>query len=366
VTDLASRLRKLIAAQGPLTVAQYVSAALLHPVDGYYTRRDPLGEGGDFTTAPEISQMFGELIGLWCAAVWLQTGRPPRLQLIELGPGRGTLMADALRAAASVPAFRDALAVHLVEASPVLAAVQRRTLAAAGAEWHASLDEVPADAPVIVIANEFFDALPVRQFVRAPGGWHERLVDAAPQGEGFRFVLAQERTPAAALIPPTLHAAPEGTLVEISPAALRIAADLGRRVRRQGGAALLVDFGRSERAPGATLQAVRGHRHADVLDRPGAADLAAHVDFAGIAQAAAEAGASVHGPVTQGAFLSALGIGARAEALRAGATREQAADLDAALHRLTAPDSMGHLFKVLAIADPALGVPPGFEQGAGS
>lgn len=361
-TPLAERLRARIALEGPITVAAFMAEALAHPAHGYYMRGDPFGRGGDFTTAPEISQTFGELIGLWCADLWQRAGGPAPFRWIELGPGRGTLMADSWRAARMLPEFRSAAQVHLVEISPTLRELQRRTLAAGGltdVTWHHSLADVPA-GPFLLIANELFDALPIRQFVKTERGWRERLIAAGE--DGFRFVLAAGEAPLAALLPDAIRAAPVGSVGEICPAAISLAAEIGRRAAAGPGAALIVDYGPAESGPGDTLQAVRRHRRHDPLADPGSADLTAHVDFATIARAAREAGACVHGPVTQGDFLRRLGIEARADALLRRATPEQAAAIRSGCDRLIAADGMGTLFKALAVTHPAFPPPAGFDR----
>ncbi len=361
MSDLADHLRRRINAEGPLTVAQYMSQALSHPEHGYYMNRDPFGAAGDFTTAPEISQMFGEIIGLWCAALWREMGAPQRVNLVELGPGRGTLMADALRASATVPDFAAAIELHLVETSPVLRCRQRRSLNTLTPDrrplWHDDFSRVPA-GPLLLIANEFFDALPVRQFQRTAAGWRERLV--ALEGEDFRFVLSSpwEETPP---MPRQLASSPLGAVVEVRRAAAELAFAIGRRVTDYGGAALIIDYGHGEHAVGETLQAVKGHRYHDVLATPGEADLTAHVDFRALAEAAGKAGAGTFGPVPQGEFLERLGLSARAEALALRATPEQANDIAQARKRLLGEKGMGRLFKALAIASPGAAVPAGFE-----
>ncbi len=343
-----SALRDIIAAEiaahGPMSVARYMSLCLGHPRHGYYIVRDPLGRGGDFTTAPEISQMFGELIGLWAAQVWLDMGRPSPLRLIELGPGRGTLMTDALRAAGKV-GLAGAADLWLVETSPVLRAAQAANLPQA--HWAERFCDVP-EGPAIVIANEFFDALPIRQFVRTKDGWRERLVGLS----GGR--LAWGLGPAPAGLPAD---APEGVVLETCAAAEAIAGQIGARLAACGGAALIVDYGALPPATGGgdTLQAVAAHASADPLETPGAADLTAHVDFGALARALARAGARVGPLVAQGALLSTLGLDARAAAL-ARAQPERAQEIETQRRRLTAPDQMGTLFKALIAAGP--GQPP--------
>jgi NADH dehydrogenase [ubiquinone] 1 alpha subcomplex assembly factor 7 len=360
VSPLAQHLRRRIAREGPLTLARFMEEALGNPAFGYYMTRDPFGAAGDFVTAPEISQMFGELIGLWCGAVWQAMGEPRPVCLVELGPGRGTLMADALRALGKVPGFHEAVRVHLVERSPLLRARQRAAMAASGLArppaWLNDFSQVPRE-PALVVANEFFDAMPIRQFERAADGWRERLVDAGDSG--FRFVhsppLARPH-----LIPEHLREAPEGSVVEVSPAGLRAAHTIADRLRRLPGAALVIDYGHAESAAGDTLQAVRAHAFADPLACPGEADLTAHVDFAALKRVAEAAGARVEGPLAQGDFLERLGIRLRERALLAAATPEQARLICTATRRLVDRDRMGSLFKVLGLAHPALPPLPGF------
>lgn len=360
-TNPLSRLLHLrIATAGPVTVADYMAEALGHPQYGYYATRDPLGAAGDFITAPEISQMFGELIGLWCVEVWRRCLAPAPVRLVELGPGRGTLMADALRAAVTAPGFREALSVHLVETSPVLADIQRRTLAGQSAQWHARFDDVPA-GPILVIANEFFDALPIHQFERIDAGWRERMVGS--RGDGFEAGLAPGVSPRAALIPDSVtRAAKPGDVAEICPAGIAITGAIAGRIARDGGGALFIDYGHGRSAPGDTLQAVRGHARHDPFESPGEADLTAHVDFAALSRAAREAGVAAHDPITQGELLTRLGIGLRAERLIRSATATQAEDIRGACNRLIAPEEMGTLFKALALTPDGAPPPPGFEN----
>ncbi len=366
---LAERIARRIERLGPMTLAEYMTAALSDRAHGYYMTGDPLGAQGDFVTAPEISQMFGEMIGLWCAETWNRMGAPKVFNLIELGPGRGTLMADALRAARAVPGFLEAARLHLVETGPALRARQEETLKSAGAglgappSWHGALSGVP-QGPLLLIANEFFDALPVRQFVRgdeAGGlGWRERLVALSDDGQSLVFVLGPATRKADALLPPEAAEAPPGGTFEISPASSAIAGEIGARIAQDGGGALIIDYG-AARPPGeATLQGVRRHARHDVLETPGQADLTAHVDFTALSRAAATAGAKAWGPVPQGRFLSRLGIAARAESLSATASPAQDRGIAAALARLTDPEHMGALFKALALAHPSLDAPAGF------
>jgi NADH dehydrogenase [ubiquinone] 1 alpha subcomplex assembly factor 7 len=361
VNELARLLAQRIRATGPLSVADFMQEALLHPRLGYYTTRDPLGARGDFITAPEVSQVFGELVGLWCADAWDKMGRPERVVLAELGPGRGTLMADALRALKAVPDLGRALTLHLVETSPVLRRAQAAMLATASPSWHDSIAELP-EGELILIANEFLDALPIRQLVRGERFWHERLVTLGADGETLAFAIDAAPSPAAALVPESLRAAPAGSLCEVRPAALALAAGLGARLRQQGGVALFIDYGHCPSACGDTLQALRRHRSHDVLDDPGEADLTAHVDFAAFAAAARDAGARAWGPEPQGGFLAALGLAERAAALIARATPAQLLAIESGCRRLIDPAEMGTLFKALALTAPALTAPAGFAE----
>ena len=353
--SLKDRLKAQIASGGPLTVAQYMTACLHDPQDGYYATRPRLGEGGDFLTAPLVSQMFGELLGLWAAEVWVRLGRPDRVLLVEAGPGDGTLMGDALRAARLAPGFLEAVKLVLVETSPPLIEAQRAKLADGLAEpaWATSLAELPAGAPVILLSNELLDCLPARQFVRTERGWAERMVGLDGTGE-----LAFGLTPSPAGV--ALPEAAAGDLIEVSPAQEAFGAELGALLVRQGGAALLIDYGRSEPGLGDTLQALKAHQKVEPLDCPGEADLTVHADFSAVAAAARGAGAHTAPILTQGELLGRLGIYNRAEAL-ARRHPDRAEILERQLERLTAPDQMGSLFKALAIHSPAL-VAPGFEE----
>jgi NADH dehydrogenase [ubiquinone] 1 alpha subcomplex assembly factor 7 len=357
LTALAGLLRDLIREQGPLDIGRYMTLALAHPEHGYYTSRDPLGAGGDFITAPEISQLFGELVGLALVQFWLDNGRPRPVLLVELGPGRGTLAADALRAARVAPRFLEAAELHLVEASPILRARQAEVLGRHGPRWHATLGTIPATVPLLVIANEFFDVLPLRQFVHHRGSWHERLVGVNEAG-AFQLRLAPRPSPVT--VPGD---AAEGAVLELAPAREAQAQELAQRLARQGGMALIIDYGEQQPCLADTFQAVRSHKSVDPLAAPGETDLTAHVDFGAIAAAAAKGGAAPYGPVPQGLFLRRLGIELRLEQLLARAEPSRAEPLQAGVRRLTAPDAMGELFKVLALTAPGASVPPGFEPG---
>ena len=350
--SLMDRLRAEIRAGGPITVAQYMTRALHDPQDGYYATRPRLGADGDFITAPMVSQMFGELIGLWCAEVWGRLRRPSRVIWAEIGPGDGTLIEDALRAVRAAPGFLDAAELWLIEPSAPLQARQQSRLVAARPRWTESLDQPPQDAPLILIANEVLDCLPARQFARTERGWAERMVGLDAEGA---LVFGLARTPADRALPD----APAGAVLEISPAQAAFGAELGRRIALQGGAALLIDYGRSEPGFGDTLQAVRGHQKIAPLVTPGEADLTVHADFPAVLAAARAEGARTTGPLGQGEFLRRLGIEARAGAL-SKARPDKADQIARQLARLTAPDQMGELFKAACIHAPGL-VPPGFE-----
>jgi NADH dehydrogenase [ubiquinone] 1 alpha subcomplex assembly factor 7 len=364
-SPLEVEIRRRITAAGPMPVGEYMALCLGDATHGYYMTRDPLGARGDFITAPEISQMFGELIGLWMAAVWKQMGAPENIRIIELGPGRGTMMKDALRAVVQVaPAFRDALAVHLIEISPVLRAQQERTLNDLTKQvlWHAALDDVPK-GPAIIVANEFFDALPVNQAVKIERGWHERQIEIDSVGN-LAFTVARDPLPHfEMLLPPAAREAPEQSIFEWR--ADTVAMDMGRRIADEGGAALVIDYGHAKSAIGETLQAVGQHAYTDPLTEPGGIDLTAHVDFQALARAVEAMGANGFAPVEQSQFLHRLGIETRAAALKAKASsRAAAADIDSALARLIGHGrtGMGMLFKVAAFAHPSVGALPGFES----
>ncbi|HEY0266449.1 MAG TPA: SAM-dependent methyltransferase [Rhizomicrobium sp.] len=358
-STLKGRIAELIEAQGPMSVAQFMTLSLLDPKDGYYATRDPFGAGGDFVTAPEISQMFGEMVGLWLVQAWADQGCPKNPRLVELGPGRGTLMADILRTASVAPEFLAELEVVLVEASPVLAAMQAEKLRGSGADisWQNQFDDSLGDRPLFLVANEFFDALPVRQYVKTDRGWCERMVTAL-NGE-LTFALAPVPAPKP-LIPPDREAAPEGGVYETSPAAIALAEDIARTIAARGGAALMIDYGYSAVTGFAeTLQAVGGHRFADALAEPGEDDLSAHVDFAALAGAGRRGGAGVFGPVTQGLFLATIGIAERAEQLMK-TNPASAESLLAATERLIGNEQMGTLFKALAFLPPQVHEVAGF------
>lgn len=326
LTETGRCLAEHILSTGPVTVAEYMERALGH----YYATQIPFGVTGDFTTAPEISQMFGEMIGAWLADIWQKSGRISAVQLIELGPGRGTLMADILRTARAWPDFHAALSVHLVETSPDLRKKQAQALGAYAPVWHDRLEDVPAGFSFIV-ANEFFDALPVHQFVVRNGERIERCIGFSRETQKFFFTV-------------------DGDIVESSPASLSVMKEICRRLSASGGAALVIDYGYTESgATGDTLQAVSRHRYANIFERIGEQDLTAHVDFGALRDRAEQMSMTVYGPITQGDFLNMLGIAQRAEMLCRKASHAQQKDIMLALRRLTAPSEMGTLFKVLAV-----------------
>lgn len=357
-TPLEHRIKALVRLNGPMAVFDYMALCLGDPEHGYYMAREPFGEAGDFITAPEVSQMFGEMIGAFVVETWERLGRPAPFNLVEFGPGRGTLMADLLRVARRVPAFFSAARLHLVETSPRLRAKQAATLAGQPLRptWHDRLDTLPP-GPLLVVANEFFDALPIRQFERRDGAWHERVVGLDAAGE-LAFGLGTTMLPAEA-VPASLGPAEDGTILEVAPVAVEVMSALAARVAVEGGLVVAIDYGYSGPAFGDTFQAIRAHTNVDTLGRPGEADLTAHVDFAVLAQAARRAGATVHGPIEQGAFLLALGLAERAGRLGADKDEATRAELVSQVTRLVAPEEMGSLFKVVAVTPPGI-VPPGF------
>ena len=354
MTALADLLIRRIGATGPITLADYMADCLLHPAHGYYSTRDPFGAQGDFITAPEISQMFGELLGLCLAQSWLDQGAPARFTLAELGPGRGTLMADVLRATRAVPGFHAAAQIVLVEASASLRGLQARTLAAYRPAWADSVANLPVQ-PLFLLANEFLDALPIDQFQRGPNGWHRRMIGLK---DGALTIGLSDPLPCPE---PRFAADPIGTVVETCPMASPIAAHLGQAIRQQGGTAIIIDYG-GWRSKGDTLQALRRHAPEHPLANPGEADLTAHVDFEALAIAA---GPDMCSPlVDQGALLTRLGIHARAARLAQSLRGDALQNHLAATRRLTDPAEMGTLFKAMAIYPLHSATPPGFDSHA--
>ena len=353
MNTLGERIAQLIRTDGPMTIAQFMTLALHDPKAGYYARRDPIG--ADFITAPETTQIFGELLGLWCAQCWHDQGKPPKALLVELGPGRGTMMADALRAAKLMPDFLAAIEVVLVEMSPALQALQHERLHSAEVplRWVKSAADLPSDRPLFLLANEFLDALPVEQYVMTERGWCERMVTADAAGS-LGFALSPAPVPL--LLPPERGTAEAGAVYEVSPAATALVHDIARTIARNGGAALFIDYGHRGRGFGETLQAVRDNAAAAILSDPGKQDLSAHVDFSAVARAAKDGRAVTYGPVAQGEFLKSLGIEARAERLSRGGSHGRA------VTRLIGAEEMGTLFKVLAILPKNAPLPAGFAS----
>lgn len=358
-SPLLSLIRERARDGGPLSIAAFMELALNHPDWGYYHNKDPFGVAGDFITAPEISQVFGELTGLWLAAAWQGAGRPNPFLLTELGPGRGQLMADLVRATAKVPGFLEAADIHLVESSKRLRDLQREKLPGLNITWHYDFAGVPK-GPTFLIANEFFDALSIYQLIRTEAGFTERLLACAEDGE---LTFTEGDAPADLLdMISDLPAGEPGEIAEISPARNSLAHEIGERIHQEGGVALIIDYGAwVDHATGDTLQAVRDHRPAGPLEAPGEVDLTSQVDFKRLGQAAAGAGSSVFGPVPQGTFLRTLGIEMRITALLAHTDPQESQSLREALFRLTDASTMGEAFKVLALASPDHPPPPGFS-----
>ena len=357
MSRLRQKIAKLIEANGPLPVADYMAICLFDPVDGYYTTREPFGAAGDFTTAPEISQIFGELIGVWVLSAWQAIGRPLPVTLAEIGPGRGTLMKDMLRTLDRLePAFAQGATIAMVETSPHLTEVQRTTLGdwAERVVWHQTIAGLP-DRPIVIVGNELFDAIPIHQYVKVAGRWLERAVGLDEDGQ-LRFAAAAG-APDSALLPADAAMAPDGATVELAPARAALMDAIAARIAANGGAGLFIDYGHLQSAVGDTLQAVKAHLYEDVLASPGEADITAHVDFAALAASTAAHGLEAY-LTTQGAFLLGMGILERAGRLGAGADAAVRQRLQGEVERLAGPDAMGTLFKVLAIAPPGVRLPP--------
>jgi SAM-dependent MidA family methyltransferase len=350
MTPLEVLISELIATDGPMRLDHYMGLCLGHPQHGYYVTRDPLGREGDFVTAPEVSQVFGELIGIWAAGAFVAMGEPARVNLVELGPGRGTLMADMLRTIGRVsPALAAAAVMHLVETSPVLRTRQRQAVGP-GASWHMTLKEVP-QGPMILVANEFFDAIPIRQIERRRGLWHERVI-GLEQGRLARGLSGPVLGPEGR----------DGDVLELAPARDVIASQIGQRLSRHAGAALIIDYGHLTSAPGDTLQAMRRHGFADVTERPGECDLTSHVDFQALGRALTEGGADILRPMTQRDFLLAMGLEQRFQRLELRADLMVTSTLRRQMARLADENQMGNLFKVLAATSPGMPCPYPFGQ----
>lgn len=345
MNPLETLIAEMIAAEGPMRIDRYMALCLGHPRHGYYITRDPLGEKGDFVTAPEVSQTFGELIGVWAVGVWSAMGQPEAFSLVELGPGRGTLMADVLRTVRkAAPVFAAAASVHMVETSPVLRARQRSAVGE-GARWHDRLEDVP-EGPMILLANEFFDAIPIRQFERREGVWRERVIGLSDGGLSPGV---------GGIVPGSMGK--DGDVLEFAPAREEIARHIGQRLASHLGAALVIDYGHLHTAPGDTLQAMRAHRYVPITEAPGEADLTSHVDFEKLAAAFREAGAVAHHGMTQRDFLLAMGLEQRVAQLALRADDATRATLQRQMARLADEAQMGNLFKVLCVTAPGMTTP---------
>ncbi|WP_411819953.1 SAM-dependent methyltransferase [Hyphococcus formosus] len=361
ITPLEERLVDLIKLKGPISIADYMTDALGHPHEGYYMRQTPIGADGDFTTAPEISQVFGELIGLWLVEAWQSMGSPESFNLIELGPGRGTLMVDILRAARLRPGFARAAQVWLVETSGLLRLEQQKRLKETEVSplWADDFGDIPP-APSLIVANEFFDCLPIHQFERVKTGWRERMVGLDESGTRLAFTL--DPTPAAPEYNlPAITESEIGDIFEVSPTSLEFTGTICRTLKENGGHALIIDYGHMERGFGDTLQAVKDHAYWPPLLSPGHADITAHVDFEALSKVAIENGINAHGPVTQGRFLDRLGLALRVEALCKGQPEDKANEIRAGATRIAASNAMGEIFKVLSYSSPNLPTPAGLE-----
>jgi NADH dehydrogenase [ubiquinone] 1 alpha subcomplex assembly factor 7 len=341
VTALKKIIDEIIASEGPMPLDRYMGLCLGHPTYGYYMTRDPFGEQGDFVTAPEISQIFGELIGVWCATAWVAMGKPDRFNLVELGPGRGTLMADIMKAAKAMPGFRDAAQVHLVEMSPTLRNLQQERLGH-DVTWHDSFAGI-AEAPMVLVANEFFDAIPIRQFEKRDRKWFERCL--GEKGLGF--------------MPSALDVAQgmNGDVIEFAPQRQAIGEEIGARLAKHPGAALIIDYGHLKTTPGDTLQAVRAHQYVPITDQPGESDITSHVDFEALGKALVKGGAVTYPGMSQRGFLLAMGIEPRMAILAARAGTAEAEIMARAVARLIGESEMGNLFKVMVGTSPGLATP---------
>jgi len=362
MTALKKRIAGLIEALGPISVSEYMTLCLSDPDHGYYTTREPFGAAGDFTTAPEISQMFGELVGVWLVSAWQALGSPADAMVVEIGPGRGTLMKDIARTIARIaPVLRSGASFHLVETSPRLREVQAATLAGSGDfTWHADIGGLP-DRPMLVVGNELFDALPVHHYVRTASGWRERVVGLDDDDDLHFYAGAGSIDPE--LLPPGADAAPQGAIVEISPARSALMQRMAERIAASSGAGLFVDYGYAVAAVGDTLQALRRHTYDDPLAHPGEADLTAHVDFSALAGAARHAGLDAH-LLTQGEFLLGMGLLERAGQLGAAADAAARERISGEVERLAGPQAMGDLFKVLAVLPSGVRVEPFNRKGS--
>jgi NADH dehydrogenase [ubiquinone] 1 alpha subcomplex assembly factor 7 len=354
MSALAEIIKREIRDNGPMDLGRYMDLCLGHSTHGYYMTRDPFGVQGDFTTAPEISQLFGEVIGAWIADAWFKMGAPNPVHLVECGPGRGTLMADLLRVIKVAPGFYDAVRIHLLEMSPVLREKQEQSLSGHTVTWHTGLDTIPDDAPLMIIGNEFLDALPIRRFMSLKGGWVEEVITLNEKGD-LSLGLGPADPGMVAALPAMLFKPAETDCIEISPVLNQFLGNACNRLQKQGGFALFIDYGYPQTACGKTLQAVKKHQSVSILETPGEADLTAHVNFETVGTIAMQSGLTVHGPVEQGDYLNRIGITHRQAILNKNATDRQKQDMRNSIDRLTGYNQMGRLFKVIGIsADPAL------------
>lgn len=356
-TALENIIKDEIRQKGPMNLARYMALCLGHAEHGYYMTRDPFGAQGDFTTAPEISQMFGEMIGAWVADTWMKMGMPSKFILLECGPGRGTLMMDVMRATKNVENFHNAVQLHLMETSPVLKEIQKKNLTQYGPSWHDGLSTLPQDCPVILIGNEFLDALPVRQLTFDGTDWYEKFVDL-DINDTLRLCEKEADNEVKSALPAFLIPPKAGEQVEVSLHQKSFLNDAMNIVLKQGGIILFVDYGFIHNVAGDTLQAVKNHQYCDIFETPGEADITAHVNFAEISSVAMSKNMTVHGPVSQGEWLKRLGITIRADQLIQNATEKQRRDIGSALDRLVGVEKnmkdgrgqMGALFKVIAFS----------------
>lgn len=355
MTELNDHLIKLIRLHGPISISSYMAEAMTNPKYGYYVNQNPFGESGDFITAPEVSQMFGELIGLCFADLWLKMDRPVKVHLIELGPGKGTLMADIMRVLDVLPEFRDALELHFVEASPQLITIQKQAISdfKDKATWHETIKSALTaaeddDQATFIVANEFFDALPIRQFQKGELGWHERMVTVNERGDGLITMLSPFPAHDVTL-PENLKKSDLHSIIEVSPMADYVTGLIAEHIKTFRGAGLFIDYGYNEYKTGETLQAVEKHQYADMYERPGYADISSHVNFRKLLDIVKHAGLTPLGPKFQGKFLNDLGIAERVRILNNNATPEQKKTILSELNRLIAPNEMGTLFKVVGM-----------------
>jgi NADH dehydrogenase [ubiquinone] 1 alpha subcomplex assembly factor 7 len=357
MSALLEIIKARILTEGPMDLGEYMTLCLSHIEHGYYMTRDPLGVGGDFTTAPEISQLFGEMIGVWLADVWAQMGKPSEFVLLECGPGRGTLMADILRSTKKVSGFHEAAQVHLMEISSVLMESQSKTLTGYDTRWISDLTQLDSPSPVLVVANEFLDALPVRQLERKGAEVFERMVSLLPdQSLGITLKPIDDH------LAPNIKGGSGDGIIEISPVLNQFMRAITNLLKKQKGAALFIDYGHAKTGMGDTIQAVRSHRFENIFDTPGHADLTAHIDFENVKNIAKTEGCTTHGAVSQGGFLRALGIEVRAQMLKFGVSDEQAEQIESGLNRLIDTEQMGILFKVIALCDDPKITPAGFDE----